>query len=251
MMARRQYKNPPIEEAVCEIRFAAGPEWDLTFPSRFYESIKDQYPGKPRQQALMEAQLQAAPRVENPMFQLRQESAKLLFPDADERRLVGIGPNVLSVHVLRPYTGWEDFRSRIEEAYVAYRKAADPKAVTRIAVRYINRIVIEGTSAELDDYFTVSPQLPPTLALSMAVFLNRVESVFDDEPIRLTTTFGSADAPDQNLAFLLDLDVTRDWSPGILPLQELLSQIDELRRRERDAFEATITNRTREVFDAT
>ena len=118
-MARRQYKNPPIEEAVCEIRFAAGAEWNLTFPSRFYERIKDQYPGKPRQQALMEAQLQAAPRVENPMFQLRQESAKLLFPNADERRLVGIGPNVLSVHVLRPYTGWEDFRSRIEEAYLA------------------------------------------------------------------------------------------------------------------------------------
>lgn len=249
-MTRREYKNPPIEEALCEIRFVPGSEWDLTMPGRFYEEVRGQYDGKPRQQAIMEAQLQAAPRVEDPMFQLRQESSKILFPDAEERRLVGIGPNILSVHVLRPYPGWEDFRSRIDEACRAYRSIGNPKAVQRIGLRYINRVVVKGTSIELDDYFTVSPEPPPNLPLTMAVFLNRVESVFDDEPIRLTTTFASVDAPPEHSAFLLDLDVTREWSPEALPLEELMGQLEELRRRERDAFEETITNKAREVFDA-
>ena len=29
-MARRKYRNPPIEEAVCDIQFEPGSEWDPT-----------------------------------------------------------------------------------------------------------------------------------------------------------------------------------------------------------------------------
>ncbi|QMS90513.1 hypothetical protein HUN01_24125 [Nostoc edaphicum CCNP1411] len=47
-MTRRQYPNPPIEEAVCEFRFAPDPAWNLTIPGLFYEKIKDFYTGEPQ-----------------------------------------------------------------------------------------------------------------------------------------------------------------------------------------------------------
>ena len=33
-MARRKYRNPPIEETLCEFRFAPSQEWDPTVPDR-------------------------------------------------------------------------------------------------------------------------------------------------------------------------------------------------------------------------
>jgi uncharacterized protein (TIGR04255 family) len=74
--------------------------------------------------------------------------------------------------------------------------------------------------------------------------------VYKDLPIGLTTTLGSIEAPEGSMAFLLDLEVSRRWTEEPLPLEEAMPHIEELRQRERVAFEESITERTREVFDA-
>ncbi|MEH2362987.1 hypothetical protein [Nostoc sp.] len=52
-MTRRQYSNPPIEEAICEFRFAPGQVWNFTIPGLFYEKVRDLYTGEPQQQNLI------------------------------------------------------------------------------------------------------------------------------------------------------------------------------------------------------
>ena len=47
---RRRYKNPPIEEALCEFGFAPGPDWDPTIPGKLQAELGDEYSGKPREQ---------------------------------------------------------------------------------------------------------------------------------------------------------------------------------------------------------
>lgn len=56
---RRQYNNPPIVEALCEIRFSPGQDWDLTIPGHFHEKIKTTYPGKPSNKDVFQAGLKA------------------------------------------------------------------------------------------------------------------------------------------------------------------------------------------------
>jgi hypothetical protein len=60
---RKPYKNPPIEEALVEFRFVQSQEWDLTIPGKLHQhaAIKDEYPGKPRHQKVLQAALQTAP----------------------------------------------------------------------------------------------------------------------------------------------------------------------------------------------
>src|SRR5439155_21790092 len=128
-MKRRQYRNPPIEEAICELRFTPGPEAEFTAPARFYESIKSSYPGKPQYQQFVAAGIQVPAQPMTAQVALRQEGVKTLFPSQDGRRLVGLGMNLLSIHELKPYSGWEDFRSRIEQAIRAYQNAAAPIGV--------------------------------------------------------------------------------------------------------------------------
>jgi uncharacterized protein (TIGR04255 family) len=54
-MERRKYRNPPIEEALCEFRFAPSQDWDPTVPGRFHEKIREIYPAKPREQRIAKA----------------------------------------------------------------------------------------------------------------------------------------------------------------------------------------------------
>ena len=122
MEERHIYRNDPIEEALCELRFESDKEWNLTFPGRFYEQIKDVYDGKPRQQNLMEAGFQTETQPEGTALQLKGSFAKVQFPTQDDKKLVAIGPDVLSIHVLAPYPNWEDFYPRIQRAFQEYLK---------------------------------------------------------------------------------------------------------------------------------
>jgi uncharacterized protein (TIGR04255 family) len=250
-MTRRQYSNPPIEEAVCEFRFVPGPAWNLTVPGLFYEKIRDAYPGEPQQQNLIATEVLAGQMPANPEFTVRQGVTKLLFQSADNKRLVGVGNNVLSIHSLRPYEGWEDFRQRIDEAFQVYLEVAKPIGITRIALRYINRIAIPyNQEIQLRDYFTIYPQIPTDGVPSrMSAFLTRTELIYEDTPIKLVLTLSDAIAPAGQIALVLDIEIFQDWVEKPLSLQEALSNLYELKQREGQAFENLITERTRELFN--
>ncbi|MFN6540064.1 MAG: TIGR04255 family protein [Nostoc sp. EkiNYC01] len=249
-MTRRDYLNPPIEEAVCEFRFAPSTAWNLTVPGLFYEKIRDFYPGEPRQQNLIAAEIIAGKMPANPEVTTRTSVTKLLFSSVDAKRLVGVGSDLLSVHSLRPYEGWEDFNKRIDQAFQAYLEVAKPLGVTRIALRYINRIVIPSVeSVKLNDYFTAYPQIPDGVPSNMSGFVTRTESIYDDIPVRLVIILADAEAPEGQLEFMLDLDISQDWAETPLSLEEALSNLNELKQREGQVFENLITDRTRGLFD--
>lgn len=249
---RRQYLRPPIEEALCEIRFAPGDEWDPTFPGFVYTSLKADYPAKPRAQGLLEAGLRLPDEggAGGPSLHFRQEPYRVQFRSSDEKRIVAVGPDVLSAHLLRPYTSWENFKNQIDHAIDAYVSIAKPNGVTRIGIRYINRIVIDAEAVELDDYFTSPPDPPAAIPQRLRSFITRMDVAYDDGPYRIVTTFASNEAPEGKTAFLLDIDVIGEWPTEPLPVGEALAVVEDLRARERIAFEALITDSTRELFDA-
>src|SRR5437762_381597 len=133
---RRTYRTPPIEEALCEVRFYPGKEWGVLFPLQIFESIQDAYPLPPRQQNLVEAGFQLGqPAGEGAEQALMvRGTARTQFVSEDEHRLVSVSPDVLTVHDLRPYSGWEQFLPRIRDAFDAYVAAAQPTSVRRIGM---------------------------------------------------------------------------------------------------------------------
>ena len=143
-MARRKYRNPPIEEAVCDIQFAPTTEWDPTIPGRLYEQLKDTYNERPRPQQVVELPARGTFTEGKPLASpppgLFQQRVQLLAENGT--RIVGVSADRLSVHMLRPYSDWEEFSARIMRALNAYREVASPEAGSRIGLRYINRITI-------------------------------------------------------------------------------------------------------------
>ena len=255
MNQHRRYRNPPVEEALCEFRFKPGPDWNLTIPGKLQSEIGDDYAGKPRQQMVVDVGLEAQ-RGRPSKLQYGEGLGKVQLVTPDEKRIVGIGPDVLSIHILRPYqtsprpkeSGWNEFRPRIEKALGAYWKVAQPEGVIRIGIRYINKIVIPQKTLRIGDYLKCALPEVSGLPDDLKNFISRVEYAYEDG-VRLVLSHGSIDAPADHRGFLLDLDMIWESSEPILS-DVALAKVDNLRTREREAFETIITDKVREVFDA-
>lgn len=243
---RRQYKNPPLIETLVDFRLASGQEWDPTIPGKLHEKVKADYPGKPRQQKLLQMSVQVAQGA--PSFASREGIGRVQLVDADAQRLISLGPGVLGVHVLPPYRGWTEFKPRIDVALKAYLEVTGSVDVNRIGLRCINRVVIPSKSIDLWQYFLCGPREPAGLPDQIGSLLNRVEYTYDDG-VTLVLTFASIEGGPDFLAFLLDLDLV--WSSAdSLAVDAALEKVDMLHERAGTAFEALITDKTREVFDA-
>ena len=243
-VTRRVYRQPPIVEAVCELRFVGSDEPDPTLAGRILDRLGDAYSGRPKEQRVLRAPDKVVPGT---IQELVQES-RVQFLDVTGRRIASVGHNVLSVSDLKPYSGWESFRPRIEAAIVVYESLAKPTAVSRIGLRYINVMSDSIVRlAEAQEYFTISAQLPPNLDAAVRGFTSRMETELVNGDA-LMLTFANAVQSDGEKAFVLDIDISRSFESGE-PLVGVMSCIDELRLAERAVFEQCITDKTRELFD--
>jgi len=251
-MSHRKYKNSPIEEAVCEFRFASDPglQWNLTVPGLLYEKIKHSYPGEPKQQNLIQTEFQVGLQLPiNPGFAFKQGTTKLLFQSADTKKLVGVGPDMLSIHSLRPYEGWDSFAKRINESFRSYIEVAKPHGIKHLALRYINKIAIPEQNIDLGKYFTVYPLIPEGIPDNVSSFLVRTQTIYTDIPIVLKITLSDIVNPDGQPVFILDIELSQNYEQESLDIQASLAALHELKQRERKAFESLITDHTRELFD--
>ena len=255
MTRRRRYRNSPIDEALCEFGFAPGVDWDPTIPGKLQAELGDEYSGKSREQRAVKVGLQVQ-RGKPADFQYDEGLAKVQLFSKPGTRMVGVGPGVLSIHMLRPYQdpadfekgGWEEFRPRIVDALGAYRKVASPSGVNRVAVRYINKILVPLASVRVEDYLKCAYLEIDGLPQDYGHFISRVEYIYDDGT-RLVLSYGLFSTSPKGVECLLDLDVI--WQSGTLfDWEESLKIADDLHERAGSAFEAVITDKARELFDA-
>jgi len=244
---RRVYRNPPIVEAIVELKFLGGKPWNLTIPGRFYDHIKDEFPDEPEQRDVVEASFGENKAPDEGMFSVNRVGQRVLFRNGN--RLVVIGPNTLSINSVRPYEGWESLKLRVRRALEVYRSVLSPDAISGIGVRYVNKIEIPPGPFRLQDYFTVGQGLPPTgFPVQLTSFFDRMELAYDEIPATIAFTWASAKSEKAEAsAFVLDLDLR--WNESC-SFEDTLKNIQDLRDRERLAFESLINDRLRETFDA-
>lgn len=245
-----RYRKPPIIEAICEFRFAPGLDWDPTLPGKLHAELMNDYPGKPRHQKSIELGVQPQGGFP-PNLQFREGPEKVQLITENEKRIVGIGPDVLSVHMLHPYqdpidsdkVGWDEFRPRISRALSAYWEVVQPQGVKRVGVRYINKLAVQGEVTTAKEFLRCALPEVDGLPSHLVNLMSRVEYAYPDG-VKLVLSQGKVED-----GFIFDIDV-------ILESYEALAQentdpiIDDLHFRERNVFEAVVTNKARDLFNA-
>jgi uncharacterized protein (TIGR04255 family) len=244
---RQKYPSPPIEEALVEFRVDSNKEWDPTIPGKLHERIKTSYPGKPREQRARQTSFREVEGGPAQVF-VHDAVARVHLINDTGSESVSVGPNVLSVHQLKPYKGWTAFKPRVLEALHAYLEVTENPLISRVGVRYINKIVINEETVNIGEYFHYVPAVPEGLPAQVGGFSNRAEHFYSDGA-RLVVRFESLSDPSATPVFVLDLDLI--WEPSSpMPKGEALARVEELHSREGTAFEALVTDKARNIFNA-
>lgn len=192
-------KSPPLIEALCEFRFSAKEDWDWTVPGRLYDELKDEFPER--------GQINAV-EVRLDTKQLSQGGVeRVQMKRKDGSAMVQVGPHLLVVNHLLPYSDWKEFLKLIINVLKKYTDLATHAPFERIGLRYINQIPIKNEERyEVGRYIVLAPPIPKTIERPLANFYQRYELKHDDPDGILIHQTGVAKSQSGQLNIMLDLD---------------------------------------------
>ncbi|MBM4125009.1 MAG: TIGR04255 family protein, partial [Nitrospira sp.] len=136
-----RFPRAPITEALLDIRVKLPPQIDLIRLATFHDTVKDRYPSK-QERVSWQGGFQITPGTGPEMLPSSGGPDGYLFPSADGRQIVQARLDGFTFNRLKPYDKWETFRDEAKELWQQYVRIASPEVVTRLALRYINRIEI-------------------------------------------------------------------------------------------------------------
>lgn len=250
--SKNPYPYPPIQEAVCELRFPAGPNtWDLVFPGLIYSELRESFPRRIQQE---QPEQVFSVSFGNPQQFLGgfhpgdPSQAMKIWKQDSEDGAITIAPNRLSISNYPPYPGWEDFHSSIEKAYAAYRSIAAPGSIERVGLRYINVLNFGTNAISPAAFFNYYPNIGESLPQANQNIRMSVEFAYQDlrdiARLQLATRPGSTD---NSIAVQLDIDYFLVIS-GSIGLEQIGEWLHEAHSAIVDLFEGSITEQTREMF---
>jgi uncharacterized protein (TIGR04255 family) len=244
---RRIYKNPPILEALCEFQFEPSQPWDMTIPGLFYREVESEFP-KRRQFNPLQVSFQA--EVQGRSIQnVASNVDRMHFVREDERALIQVGPDLVAVNHFKPYTNWENFKQMIERSLEVYSRVANPEAINRIGLRYINRLEFPAQSAvEIERFLLAVPTVPSEVPQVFTSWAQRVEIPFlDASGLLVLQSRSMLDEDQEGIAFLLDLDFVTQQSEAV-KLDSAMAWVEGAHNEIEEAFEACITPEARRLF---
>jgi len=80
----------------------------------------------------------------------------MLFKSSDDKSLVQLQSNLLTVNVLCPYSGWDSFKPKINSAFDKFSSLGDFR-LQRIGLRYINRLPKVDENRDYSKWLSQSP----------------------------------------------------------------------------------------------
>lgn len=242
----KKYKKPPLVEALCEFQFIPNQPWDWTIPGLIYEKVKNEFPDKQQQIGIG---VQFKPTERGIEHVIEPISSTIQFFKKDKTALIQIAPDFLAINQLKPYPTWKGFKPLILKGFQIYKEIANPKAFRKIRLRYINMIEFNEQQISLEDYFQYYPFIPPNLPHVQSSFFVRTEFPFEEEKERLILTLATIIPSKPNIiSILLDIDYVMA-TPEYIALNEISEWLEKAHERVEAAFEASITDKARIIFE--
>lgn len=257
MSEQSQYANAPIVEAVIDLKVVQPEDLSVSDLQELVQENLERYP------AVAEAYLyQGEGYVEQAGAPMRQEAEHwqtgFRCTSSDGRRVLYANLDGLSFSMLSPYEGWDKFSSEARRLWEAYRSITKVASVTRISVRYINRIDMplrEEGRTNLEDYIRVYPELPSDFPpdgapMNMYFLQMQVEQPDIDSMLVINSTPQPA-ADEQTASITLDFDLfsqqlEKPWEAE--NDKDIWSFLEILHERKNEVFEASITDMTRRLI---
>ena len=241
------YPNAPITEALLDIRVELPTEVTLEKLETFHSYIKSRFPEKQAQQQfttqlkLSSAGQEILPTSTTPL------GYRFVSPGKD--KIVQARLNGFTFNKLKPYERWEVFRKEAQELWDLYFKLTNCSRITRIALRYINRIELSLPIKDLKEYILTTPEIAPDIAQELTHFFMQVfiRNTDKDATAAITETLQPNTINNKNVFLILDIDVFQERN-FLNDMAKMWENFETLRDFKNEVFFKSITKKTEELF---
>ena len=238
------FPNAPITEALLDIRAELPKEIDLSTLESFHDLVRDRFPEK-EQRFVFSSGFQLSPgSVSQPPG--KQTADGYLFRSPAEGKVVQARLNGFTFNKLRPYKDWETFCGEARTLWDHYTKVAKPVRVTRIALRYINKIDIPLPMKDFKEYILTAPEIAPRLPQSLAHFFFRLVIPRHDIGTVAVITETIEAASGKSLPLIFDIDVFAETV--FVDDAGMWKHFDVLREFKNEVFFESLTDKAKELF---
>jgi uncharacterized protein (TIGR04255 family) len=148
------YSKAPITEATIDLRVAITEDFTLAHLEAFQAALGEGYSEK---QNLHVDEFLVQPEAHSTAHRSQQIGYR--FINADNRRVVQARLDGFTFSLLAPYERWETFSQEARTLWERFREHTQPVAVTRLGVRYINRLDVPLPTIELKEYLATVPEI--------------------------------------------------------------------------------------------
>ncbi len=207
MYAPPHYTHPPLTEAVIDIQVQLPETVTVDALVSLHTGHESSYPSR-RNIMHFEGRVSMQPEV---AAVGSQEHHGYMFISTDERQIVQVRLNGFTLSRLAPYESWESFRDEAKAWWTRYRQAVQPLVVTRVAVRYINRLDLPLPMGDLKEYLRTVPEVSPLLPQGLLGYF--MQLLIPQEDLSATLSLNEALVPPPRpgvASVLLDIDLFRE-----------------------------------------
>ncbi len=246
-MARPHYQRSPIVEVIISIDVVSRDGLAMQQLREVGEQIKSTHPKESSGFEIKSEQLPdgGEKSLRLPIGFMYQSNDDLR---AAQVRLKGFTYNALFNDTAR-YVGWNSLSVEAKTLWDVYKKFLEPKSVTRILVRYINRINIPAPVKNLSEYITAIPVVPDALReSSKGQFALQLRMLQSD--IGATAVFNEAIVPPmepEHASLMIDIGVINE-SDDEMDISQSWEQVEAFHERVGTIFESSITEQCRTLF---
>ena len=234
------FPNPPITEAILDIRAELPPNIKLEDLAAFQNSIRERFPEK-KERRSGSLQFSRDVSVTPP------KPDGYLFESRAGKKVVQSRLDGFTFNKLRPYENWGAFCEEGHELWDLYSKTAQPTKVIRIALRYINRIEIPLPFEGFEEYILTFPQVAPKFPRAIAQFFMQLIIPNAEIGANAVIALASEKPSGQKLSLIFDIDVNRD-SVYADNQEKIWSDFEKLHRFKNEIFFNSITDKAKELF---
>lgn len=242
------FSNPPITEALIDIRATLPSEITAAALDSVHEAIIGRYPAR---EALTnwEAGFGFGPGGTGAIAQAATKHAGFIYRSSDRGHAVQVKLNGFTFNWLKRYDRWAPFRDEANRLWDLYCHFSKPTSATRIAVRYINRIEIPLPISDLSEYIRTAPQIAPELPQGLSHFLMRLEIPYPESSITaiVTETIAPIQPNASVLPLILDIDVFKDIEQ-VPESDEIWNDLEIIRKVKNEIFLQSVTKKAQELF---
>lgn len=241
------YSKAPIKEAIIDIKVELSSGLRFEDLQAIKKHVSSDYP-RQETRNLGEGMFQFGPSVQ---ASAQQKPWALMFRNEANTQILQVRLDGFTFSRLEPYEDFEHLRDEARRLWDIYRELVRPKNITRVAVRYINQLNLPGAKVEPEEYLNIFPHISDRLPAELRDFgpyLMNLHMYQHDLKgfLVLNEALTPPPGPDV-ISIVLDFDLYVE-KPPLTDEQELWAFFEKLRERKNLYFEASITNKTRELI---